>query len=145
MEKWKEGLIYLMIIIMLVIVSIYVVYNQPQKEEHRIELSWFEGTWLNNEEYDVATIQLHFYNVFDDVIIYTRDIGETNWSNPIISHFDVFYNGRLNYYKNHILQFDEPLVDDTVLYVCSFWGTNDDVFEIYYGDNEFMRFYRVKP
>lgn len=107
-----------------------------------INSSWFEGTWLNHLDYDDATVELYFSNVFGDVVIYTREKGETYWSNPEISGFGVFYSKELySRYQNYVLYLELPL--NSNIYLCTIWDGPNDMFEIYYGSNEHMRFYRV--
>ena len=134
--------IVLLICMLLLSVGLLSGCIDEDKSVDGVDSSWFEGTWLNNQNYDDATIELFFTNVFDDVIIYTRDAGEYNWSNPECSDFAVFYSPEVyNDYKNYVVYIELPL--NNTVYLCSLWGGYGDVFEIYYGENEHMRFYKV--
>lgn len=115
-------------------------YLDAEKQDV-VNQSWFDGTWLNHITYDDATIQLYFLNIYDDVIIYTKDKGEVNWSNPRCSDFAVFYSSEVyGDYQNYVIYSELPL--NSNVYLCSLWSSGD-VFEIYYGENEHMRFYKV--
>ena len=55
---------------------------------------------------------------------------------------EMYGNGNTyNDYKTHILYFEYPLVENQHTYITTIY---DNSFDIYYGENEFMRFYRYE-
>jgi len=151
MKKEFKNLLAIVLIIIVVVVAVILyhsIVNGTNQKPEPVDRSWFDGTWLNSQSYTSTTIQLHFYNVFDDVIIYHNKTNtNTTWYPAEISKFEVFT--RENIYTNfkaNILYFSTPLNlfdGDNGLYLCSIWNENK-VFEIYYGDQH-MRFYKQEP
>ena len=131
----------------------YAGMDKCQQFSKQIDRSWFDGVWFNafdNPGYSSASIQLVFFNMFDDVIIYHETyINETKtWSHPDIGQFHIFLDQTdTNNFKNYVLYFETPLElgeEDDGVYVATVWDGTDDMFEIYYGNGQCMRFYKAK-